>query len=129
MNPHARPLGRTKPSINAEVVRGVPAAIKRQVYAVYGRSRKKGFCCEVDHLISLELGGSNRLTNLWPEPYDIVWNAHVKDRLENRLHKMVCAGQLDLTTAQQAIARDWIAAYKRYESPKAQRARTKHLTE
>ena len=30
---------------------------------------------------------------------------------------MVCAGQLDLTTAQQAIARDWIATYKRYESP------------
>jgi hypothetical protein len=41
----------------------------------------------------------------------------VKDRLENRLHQMVCAGELDLTTAQQAIASDWIAAYKRYESP------------
>ena len=84
---------------------------------------KKGVCCEVDHLISLELGGSNRLRNLWPEPYNIVWNAHVKDRLENRLHQMVCAGELDLTTAQQAIASDWIAAYKRYESPNPQRAR------
>jgi hypothetical protein len=57
-------------------------------------------------LIALELGGSNRLTNLWPEPYDITWNAHVKDRLENRLHEMVCAGQLDLATAQRAIATD-----------------------
>ena len=90
----------------------MPAAVKRQVYAAYGRSRRKGVCCELDHLISLELGGSNRLRNLWPEPYDIVWNAHVKDRLDNRLHQMVCAGELDLTTAQQAIASDWIAAYK-----------------
>jgi hypothetical protein len=72
-------------------------------------------CCEVDHLISLELGGSNRPANLWPEPYDIVWNAKVKDKLENRLHKMVCAGEIDLSTAQKAIAKDWIAAYQQYE--------------
>src|ERR1700751_5558517 len=98
-----------------KLVRAVPAAVKRQVYANYGRTRRKGVCCEVDHLIALELGGFNRLTNLWPEPYDITWNAHVKDRLENRLHEMVCAGHLDLATAQKAIATDWIEAYKRYE--------------
>jgi len=69
-----------------KVVRAVPTAVKRQVYATYRRYRRKGVYCEVDHLIPLELGGSNRLTNLWPEPYDITWNAHVKDRLENRLH-------------------------------------------
>jgi hypothetical protein len=27
---------------------------------------------------------------------------------------MVCAGQLDITTAQEAIAKDWIAAYRKY---------------
>ena len=79
----------------------------------------------MDHLIALELGGSNRLKNLWPEPYDITWNAHVKDRLENRLHKLVCTGQLDLATAQTAIATDWIGAYKRYEGPNPERARVK----
>ena len=71
----------------------------------------------MDHLISLELGGSNGTANLWPEPYDIVWNARVKDKLENRLHKMVCAGQIDLPIAQKAIAKNWIAAYQRYEGP------------
>ena len=30
------------------------------------------------------------------------------------LRSLVCAGQLDLATAQQEIARDWIAAYKKY---------------
>jgi hypothetical protein len=53
----------------------------------------------------------------------------VKDRLENRLHQMVCAGQLDLKTAQQEIAGDWIAAYKRYEPPYPQRAGSKRRGE
>ena len=38
----------------------------------------------------------------------------MKDDLEERLHEMVCTGQLDLTTAQRDIATDWIAAYKKY---------------
>jgi len=42
------------------------------------------------------------------------WNAHVKDRLENELHRLVCAGQLPLDTAQRDIATDWIAAYQAY---------------
>jgi hypothetical protein len=112
-----------------KLVRAVPVAVKREVYAGYDRWRRKGVCCEVDHLIRLELGGSNRITKLWPEPYDITWNAHVKDRLENRLHEMVCTGQLDLASAQKAIATDWISAYKRYEGPNPQRSRVKRHRE
>jgi hypothetical protein len=41
----------------------------------------------VDHLIPLELGGSNDIANLWPQSYVTVWNAHMKDRLENRLNR------------------------------------------
>jgi len=33
--------------------------------------------------------------------------------LERKLHKLVCAGQLDLGTAQREIASDWIEAYKK----------------
>jgi hypothetical protein len=68
-----------------------------------------------DHLISLELGGSNDIQNLWPESYRTEpWNAHVKDRLEDRLNDLVCAGRLGLADAQRSIATDWIAAYRRY---------------
>ena len=49
---------------------------------------------EVDHLVSLELGGSNAIGNLWPEPYAGRWGARTKDVLENRLHELVCSGQL-----------------------------------
>jgi hypothetical protein len=38
---------------------------------------------------------------------------------------MVCAGSLDLATAQKAIATDWIEAYKRYEGPHAERAKVR----
>jgi hypothetical protein len=38
----------------------------------------------------------------------------VKNSLEELLHQLVCAGKLDLSTAQHDIAADWIAAYKKY---------------
>ncbi len=47
-------------------VRNVPEAVKRQVYASYGITSHKAGDFEVDHLISLELGGSNSPKNLWP---------------------------------------------------------------
>jgi hypothetical protein len=65
-------------------------------------------------LISLELGGSNSVKNLWPEAYDLDWGARVKDALENKLHTMVCSGDISLERAQHEIATDWIAAYKKY---------------
>ncbi len=68
---------------------------------------------EEDHLISLEIGGHPRdPKNLWPQSYSGAWNAHMKDTLENELHRRVCAGQLDLREAQSMISTDWITAYK-----------------
>jgi len=70
---------------------------------------------EEDHLIPLELGGAPAdQRNLWPEKRQPPWGAGTKDRLENRLHRLVCAHALSLRDAQRAIARDWIAAYRRY---------------
>jgi hypothetical protein len=83
-----------------------------------GRSSSRrggGWHRQGDHLVSLELGGDPRNPdNLWPEPWFGPWNAHVKDRLDNRLHQMVCAGEIPLREAQQAIATDWVAAYRKY---------------
>jgi hypothetical protein len=39
---------------------------------------------------------------------------HVKEALEEHLHQLVCAGKVDLGTAQKDISTDWIAAYKKY---------------
>ncbi len=96
-------------------VRNVPSGVKRQAYDEYGIASHEPGEYEVDHLISLELGGSNSIRNLWPESFRTQpWNAHTKDRLENELHRLVCAGQEDLATAQQEIAGDWVAAYRKH---------------
>jgi hypothetical protein len=95
-------------------VRDVPESVKNQVYLEYGITSHKPDAYEVDHLISLELGGSNSIRNLWPESYTGDWNAHIKDKIENQLHTLVCNGSLDMKTAQQAIATNWIAAYQKY---------------
>ncbi len=72
---------------------------------------------EIDHLVSLELGGSNDITNLWPEAYSQAMGAHEKDALENKLHKLVCSGQITVEDAQHSIATDWVAAYRKYVAP------------
>lgn len=95
-------------------VRNVPESVKNQAYSEYGIISHTPGQYEVDHLISLELGGSNSIRNLWPESYTGPWNAHIKDKLENYLHSQVCNGSLDLKTAQKEIATDWISAYKKY---------------
>jgi hypothetical protein len=96
-------------------VRNVPASVKREVYAEYGMQPGVAPCpCEVDHLISLELCGSNEKSNLWPQPYAGEWNARQKDKLENFLHKQVCEGNITLEDAQHKIARDWIQTYLEY---------------
>jgi hypothetical protein len=97
----------------ASRVRDVPEAEKEQAYARYGVTHVP-YQHEVDHLVSLELGGSNAISNLWPEPYAGRWGAHTKDTLENELHDLVCSGALTLRHAQHSEATDWVAAYRRY---------------
>lgn len=69
---------------------------------------------ELDHLISLELGGDNDVENLWPQAYAGQWGARIKDKLENKLHVLVCAGTITLDDAQKGISTDWISLYKKW---------------
>jgi hypothetical protein len=94
-------------------VRDVPSSESDAVYLRY-RVVHVPYAHEVDHLISLELGGSNAIANLWPEPYAGRWGARTKDALENRLHALVCSGQLALRAAQHMEATNWVAAYRRF---------------
>src|SRR3954464_4112940 len=97
----------------ATATRDVSDAEKAAVYNRYGVVWVP-YEHEVDHLISLELGGSNAIRNIWREPYAGRWGARTKDVLENRLHELVCEGKLTLRSAQRQEAGDWVAAYRRY---------------
>lgn len=102
--------------------RHVTDAMKASVFRAYGLAGNAdprclpdahGKRCEIDHLVSRELGGADDVRNLWPEPYGGPWNAHDKDRIENRLHVEVCTLRtLTLDQAQALIRTDWQAAYR-----------------
>lgn len=94
-----------------KAARNVPASEKAKVYAEYGIKTHRAGQYEVDHLISLELGGSNDIRNLWPQSYTGTWNAHLKDRLENELHRRMLAGTITLDEAQRKIGANWIITY------------------
>jgi hypothetical protein len=103
------------PSFRTGPIRNVPDSEKHQVEVEYGLEPKPyGSGLEIDHIVSLELGGSNDPANLYPEEASFADNApgyHVKDVLENAAHKAVCAGTISLRTAQREIARNWELLY------------------
>jgi hypothetical protein len=103
--------------------RHVSDAMKQQAFDLYGYSGYDDpHCvpagrrtCEIDHLISRELGGADVVENLWPQAYGTSpWNAVLKDKLENRLHKEMCAGNITLKEARSMLVNDWRKAYKKY---------------
>lgn len=78
---------------------------KTMLYGAYGIAlSKKG---ELDHLVSLQLGGDNDVANLWPEIGPI---PNPKDAVETHLHTAVCKGRTTLSAAQHAIAANWETA-------------------
>ena len=110
--------------------RAVTAAMKKNVYALYGTAANQGVCkqtkhltkdgkvvwkgCEVDHRVSREVGGADQIENLWPQPYLASGKpgAYQKDKLENWLHQQVCVTHtMTLIEAQQALMGDWYSAY------------------
>lgn len=70
---------------------------------------------ELDHIVPLVLGGHpTDSRNLQPQRWDGAWNAHMKDALEVRVHREVCAGGLTLEQGQQVFMGDWRTAYREY---------------
>jgi hypothetical protein len=92
-------------------VRNVPTSVKDKAYAEYGITQHSTGEYEVDHLVSLELGGSNDISNLWPEAASPQPGFHEKDKVENYLHDQVCNGSVPLDQAQREIAANWLAVY------------------
>jgi hypothetical protein len=90
---------------------------KEQVYAWYGltkpaNNRGVNEKCELDHLISLELGGSDGLENIWPQCHQATRGRGVaefrqKDKVESYLGRQIEKNAISLSEAQRGIAKDW----------------------
>lgn len=120
--PGAYSAGLTKavicsPSFRTSTIRHVSESTRHQVEQEYGLApRSYGRTLEVDHLVSLELGGSNAIANLYPEQLTYPHGQpgyRVKDRLENAAHDAVCSGKITLTYAQHQIAANWEVLYRK----------------
>jgi hypothetical protein len=94
--------------------RGVTDEIKRRMiraYGAYAGTDPRSY--ELDHLISLELGGAPAdEANLWAQARSGPHGSEQKDAVSNFLNDEVCAGRSRLVEAQRAIATDWIALYE-----------------
>lgn len=100
-------------------VRHVPQALAKEAFMEYGIEYSEHGKYEVDHLVSLELGGSNDIKNLWPQKYcspstagKTCFGAREKDVVETNLHKRVCRGEVTVEQAQKIIVTDWYAEYE-----------------
>jgi hypothetical protein len=101
------------PGFRTGDVRNVPQSEKFAVEKEYGlKPRHYGRTLEIDHIVSLELGGSNDIANLFPEKANAHPGYKAKDRLENRLANMVCDGAIGLRSARTRIAANWQRLYK-----------------
>lgn len=93
----------------SKTVRDVSSAKKKQIYKDYGIDPRKYKCkFGIDHLVSLQLGGDNADTNLFPLPQPVKGE---KDKIENALRRAICNDEISIEEAQKAIARNWQAMY------------------
>jgi hypothetical protein len=93
----------------------IPTTLAYRVFEKYNIRNPEPRSYEVDYLITPALGGADDIRNLWPQPFaEGEWNAHVKDALEDHLHRLVCSGEIELNVAQRDIASNWIVAYRKY---------------
>jgi hypothetical protein len=113
-------------------VRQVTEKSHRECFARYGmlaiyNDPKKRSHYEDDHVGSLELGGSNSISNRFPQSYVIYrWNAHAKDRLENKMRDLLRlelaehghdAATSMLHQFQHEICTNWVSAFKQRVAP------------
>ena len=73
---------------------------------------------ELDHLISIEDGGAPAdPKNLWWMIYADHYGARVKDVLETKVKRLVCAGKMTLPQAQAALSPNWLIGYVQFVGP------------
>ena len=83
----------------------IPKSLTREVFAKYGITDTTNY--RIDNLVPLELGGSNAITNLWPQPINPTPGFNEKNKAEVKLHELVCANKMPLKSAQYMISHNW----------------------
>lgn len=88
--------------------------VKAKVFAAYGINGAQRSDYIMDSVVPESLGGRRVARNAWPHLTRGPWNVGDKQKLTEVLITKVCAHELDLKVAQQALMQDWTAAYEKY---------------
>lgn len=98
-------------------IRNVPHSMKDKIFIRdNGDLNHRGYY-EVDHRIALSSGGSNDISNLTLQSYGGKCNAHDKDKLEVRLHALICNQKIQVSDAQDYLYNHWQDGYKQFINP------------
>jgi hypothetical protein len=101
------------PAFQAGPLGEIPETVKNAVAREYGLHPKRSQQpIVIDQIVPSQLGGANDIANLFPQAVSGDGNANSKDRLETRLHDLVCDGHMPLAAARTAIAMDWTMLYR-----------------
>lgn len=101
----------------SESHRAVSEAVKKEVCQEYPENCKG--TKEIDHFIPVALGGSNDITNLFPQPeindcYGINYGFREKDRIEVYLINQVKSGKMSVKEADDCLLVDWVACLMKH---------------
>jgi len=78
--------------------------LKHQEMAAYGVGNQSASDFELDHLISLEIGGApSDPRNLWPQSHGSPSFSFAKDKVENKLRAEICSHSISLQEGQYRI--------------------------
>ena len=75
--------------------------------------RSYGRTIEIDHIVSLELGGSNDIANLYPEPGPARRATTSRTGSRTGCTTSSAPGRMTLHAAQAGIASNWETLYRR----------------
>lgn len=101
----------------SSTIRNVSQSTREAVFAEYNISYPQPTgTTELDHFYALEISGNNFPSNLWVQWSDKIVGAgkgfESKDKLENYLHRQMCAGNITQQQAFDSTRNDWVAAYQ-----------------
>jgi hypothetical protein len=132
--PVARPNSLLTPGVVATTNLAAVCALPRHIHGLFSRHNKQIPLDQqqavftaykipplrqnnygLDLLIPIQLGGAITPANIWPmNPMHGSVSFHEKEILNQRMHTLVCHGEMPLAKAQQEMARDWVGLWITY---------------
>lgn len=94
----------------------LPPAVQESVFVRYGLPFHDAKRFRIEGRFPRELGGSDSLANLWPEPASPTPGFHEHEQAVAWLRREVCAGRYPLAEAQRVMFEDWAQVYDRVRS-------------